>query len=229
MKKKANFPKIITIIAIIIIIIGLLGAFSGSIGWGLKDDEKCRYKINSFDVVLNSADDDYYDIEASITFYNMSEEDIQGTLVLTLEDQHKNRCNATFGNVEVDSDENYTTTVVCRSVKTADEDNGLDYDIKVVRVTLAGVELAKYSIYNNAFSIVILVGVVLIIVAQVVKNKTKTEEDEVANANTVDSEKLGELVKEKIEEKKEQNRCKYCGCLFDEKDKKCSNCGAPRK
>ncbi len=228
MKKKASFPKIITIIAIVVILIGVFGAFSGALGWGLKDDEKCRYKINSFDIVVNSEDSDYYDIKASITLYNLSDE-VEGTLVLTLEDQHKNRCNATFGNVKINPNTTHTERVECHSVKTADEDDGLDYDIKVVGVTLAGREFVKYSIYNNAFSIVVLVGVVLLIVAKVVKNKAKSDEDEVEVSNTVDSQRLGELVKEKIEEKKEENRCKYCGCLLDESDKKCSNCGAPRK
>lgn len=170
-KNKVSFVLLIcgTLITLLSLVLGLVFA----------NTSKHVYKVKDIDVVINSESDECYSISIDISLQNKTGTKEGGSITLLLEDQHGKRINASFGSVDDFEGKKQLENLTNSSVvtKSTDSTNGLDYNIKVVGVTIGSQKYDERVTFNRFFGIPMLVGAIVVVLSFVIKeDKKQTEE-----------------------------------------------------
>lgn len=176
MKKNDKVSFVLLICGTIFVVACLI------LGFVFANSEKYTYKVNDIEVNINSSDAVYYEISVDITLYNdVKFENMDSmSVTLILEDQNGKRINASFGNVSNFQGKKRFKDLSNNSIETVlnGNKNGLDYDLKVVGVTVGTQKYTERKTFNSFFGIPMLASAVVVVLAFAFKEpKTKKDEE----------------------------------------------------
>lgn len=151
---------IIRIVACVMLVAGIL-LFSIE----FNDDFNHDLEI---EVGIASPDDEFYTIQLEGEIDNHTTEIVSGTLNVKLKDSKGKVATATFENLTILGKSEVEIDKTNKSVTTNlfDAENGLDYDIKIVEVTVGNVEFLAYSSRPVIAIPLLIVGVGMLLVVQ---------------------------------------------------------------
>ena len=179
-KIKNNKPSILflvlRVLAALLIIAGILFFIVR-----FNDDYNHDLQI---EVGIASPTDEYYSLKLEGKLDNHTSKNVSGTLNVKLKDSKGKITTATFDNVEVKSGDHLEINTTNNSVITYifDNENGLDYDMKIVEVNVGNVEFLQYTSRPIIAIPLLIGGVGLLLVVQlmatqkVIKNKDAENE-----------------------------------------------------
>lgn len=173
MKKNDKVSFILLICGTVVVVACLI------FGFVFANSEKYTYKVNDINVVVKSSDSVYYDVSVDLTLYDSTNLSAGGTITLLIEDQNGKRINASFGSISEFTGKKRIKDLVNSSVETNlnNNQNGLDYDLKIVGVTVGTQKFVERKTFNLFFGIPMLVGAVVVALAFALK-EPKVKQDE---------------------------------------------------
>lgn len=176
-KKKMILPGIMFVLGVAVLILGIV------LSSVAVANSKYEFRVDKLQVLVNSDDDQYYSVKLNIDLKNKTNQDVSGTLMLVLEDQHKNKHNVTVGNISIEQNKTKSIKDISTNeiwILDKNQDDGLDYDIKVVEARVGTTVFEKNKFLSN-FVIPLIVSVALIlggVLILVIQNMREEGDDE---------------------------------------------------
>lgn len=174
-KKNNRLQLILRIVAAVIFVVGLIFTFVE-----IGDDYNHDLEI---EVGIANPSDEFYQISLEGELDNHTKKIVSGTLNVKLKDSKGRVATATFDNITIFPKKEVEIDTINNSVVTNlfDGKNGLNYDIRIVEVTVGDVEFLEYSPLLEVAIPLMIVGVAMLLVEEIVfqRIKKKTTDIEV--------------------------------------------------
>lgn len=171
--KNNRLQLILRIVAAVIFVVGLIFTFVE-----IGDDYNHDLEI---EVGIANPSDEFYQISLEGELDNHTKKIVSGTLNVKLKDSKGRVATATFDNITILPKKEVEIDTTNNSVVTNlfDGKNGLNYDIRIVEVTVGDVEFLEYSPLLEVAIPLMIVGVAMLLVEEIVFQKIKKKTTDV--------------------------------------------------
>lgn len=175
---------------IIVLCLRMLGVFfliAGILFFCVKFNDDYNHDLE-FEVGIASPTDEFYTIEIEGGLDNHTNETISGTLNVKFEDTKGKIATATFENITLLGKSELEIDKINKSVTTDlfDEENGLNYDMKIVKVTIGNIEFLDYSSRPVVALPLLIVGIGIMLIVQLVVDRQNKIRNTQSEENTID-------------------------------------------